>query len=235
MGALSDKEIKGALAKLRQQYVENSETYGKGMFNLVSFEDRYLQAVRSGLPMGTFLAGEVSVFQELKKKALDKTAKLNTGPGKADLMMEEFANRLKKYPLLDLSPKADEESCRLAGMLRVIEKKWGSLIPSAKRLPYGSEASRLAEAIETRIYSLLVPRGAGFPAAVDDFILSIERITAGESEHITAKQYLFKETGFFLHQFEELCGFTDISELQEARSFILQAIEDFRLGEFRLR
>jgi len=236
---LSKKELNAALEKLREQYRRFGEKYDRQVFNLDRFNERYMQSLRIGMPTGHFLAGEVQTFQELKQKAEEKYAppEERAVSDKVDRMLEAFAARTRRYPAAELCPRADEETCRLVGMLQLFRDNWSGQLPPPRRLPPGTEVVRLAAAIEERAFQLIVPGAGGHSRIVGDFIISVSRITAGEGEQAALKKEFFKETGFFLNLVRDLLEQLPegAESTGEALAWVEEALDAFRLREFRLR
>lgn len=240
---LSDKEIKAARGKLRQQYEKLAGSYGPTLFNHERVDERYLQALRERVPVEHFLANEVRILKELEKKAEEKrtAASLPQAPSNADRLLEEFSQRISAWPALEFSSRADDETKRLAGALVDFSSRWGGAIPAARSLPPGSRAARLASALAERALVWLEPgRVGGLPRVLEDLALALARVTAGERERERlCKEYL-KEAGFLCNLLSDL-----FHELEEndygialdpgaAAEAVDAIIYAFRLREFRL-
>ena len=185
--------------------------------------------------MGHFLAGEVQTFRELKARAEEKYAPKDRSVSiKVDRMLEDFAERTRQYPPVDLCPRADEETCRLAGMLREFSGMWRSCLPLPRSLPPGSAAAGLARQVEERAFQLLEASRNGNSRLVEDFITAVSRITAGEREQAAAKKELFKESGFFLNLVRDLFREPEVRAGEDASEWVECALDAFRLQEFRL-
>lgn len=235
--ALSKKELKAALEKLREQYRVYGEKFDRQVFNLERFNERYMESLRIGMPAGHFLAGEVQTFRELQAKAEEKYAPKDRSVSvKVDRMLEDFAERTRQYPLAELCPRADEESCRLVGMLREFSGLWKSSLPLPRSLPPGSTAVRLARQVDDRAFQLLEESRGGHSRIVGDFITAVSRITAGEREQAAAKKELFKESGFFLNLVRDLLQEPESGSGAngETAEWVECALDAFRLREFRL-
>lgn len=247
---LSKQELQAALDKLRTQYTRYAEQYDRQVFNLDRFNERWLESIRIGMPAGHFLAGEVETFRELVKKAEEKYAPPDrTISDKVDRMLEDFAVRIDRYPAHALCPRADEETCRLAGALLFFQEHFGDLLLSPRRFAPGSKGARLAAALGERGYALLVPRAGGLPRLMDELVLSLSRLVSGEREQAAAKKEFFKEAGFLLNLAADLFSFLagegagSLSgdfcpapeRVAEARVWVETALDDFRIREFRLR
>jgi hypothetical protein len=237
---LSDHELKQVLDRLRDQYRELAARYGAGFFNIDRLEDRYLATLRAGASLTAFLAGEVAALQELKTRAEEKTAPKSTEVSdRADRMLEEFARRISKYPLVDPDGRLDEETGRLVGMLAGFYKRFAGLLAPAHSLPPGSRLARLAETLSERAFRLLEPGARGRSRAVEDLLLELSRPGA-PTERI--RKEFFKEVGFLLNQIADFLGelaaagiVRDPDLLATARQHAAEALIDFRLGEFRLK
>lgn len=240
---LSDREVKAAREKLRQQYEKLGAKYSASMFNYSRVDERYMQSLREKLPVEHFLTTEVRILKDLERKAEEKFAPPAppAGPTNADIMLEEFAQRISAWAPLEFSFRANEETQRLAGALAEFESQWGRAIPLARSLPPGTRAAHLAAALNERARVWLEPaRVGGHPRALDDLALALERITAGERERERlCKEYL-KEIGFFCNLaadlFHELVdtGYEGAYDYVAAAQSVDAIIHAFRLREFRL-
>jgi len=206
--ALSDREIKEAREKLRQKYEKYAAQYGSGLFSYARVDERYMQSLRERLPPEHFLSNEVRILKELEKKAEEKFAPPpEIAPTNADRMLEEFEARIRVYPPLEFSRKADEETQRLAGALANYYETRGACLPMARALPPGTQAVRLARALEERLYHHLAPPRVGaLPPVLVDLSMALERLSTGERERERlCKEYL-KESGFVCNLISDFLG-----------------------------
>jgi hypothetical protein len=161
---LSRKELQAALDKLRTQYNRYGEQYDRQVFNLDRFNERWLESIRIGMPAGHFLAGEVETFRELVKKAEEKYAPPDrTISDKVDRMLEDFADRIGRYPAHALCPRADEETCRLAGPCSCSRSSMAGSCPRRGSLPPAAAAPGWRRRLRSGLSDSLSPVRAGCP------------------------------------------------------------------------
>jgi hypothetical protein len=241
--ALSDREIREAREKLRLQYEKYTAKYGSVLFSYARVDERYMQSLKERLPPEHFLANEVRILKELEKMAEEKLAPPpEIAPSNADRMLEEFAERIRAYPLLEFSRKADEEAQRLAGALADFYENWGQCFPRVRAIPPGTKAVRLARALESRLYHHFeASRVDSYPPVLFDLAMALERITTGERERERLCKVYLKESGFVCNLISELLDeliemrHGDKAGVYESAKFDIDAIiHAFRLREFRL-
>ncbi len=243
---LSKKEIDLAINKIKEVYVKKAEKYDSSIFDIERFNKRYMDSLRMNLPTTNFITSEMMVLQDLQIRAEEKYPHREKNdqhkPSNADKLLQQFEQQIKKYPLVDFADRADEESCRLVGMLQTLYKEWGTAIPAKNSLSPRTKAYDLSQKIDSRLFALLIPQKNELPRMVNDFGMTISRLISGKSEQKKAKRDFFKETGFFLNDLSELLheiiknGATDKLDLAKQAEFYTNgAIEDFRIKEFKTK
>lgn len=243
---LSKQETDLAISKIKKAYLEKAKKYDNSIFDIERFNKRYLDSLRMNLPITNFISSEMLVLQELEKRGLEKyppkKAPPKQSPSKADKLIQQFEQQIKKYPLIDFADRADEESCRLVGMLQTLYQEWGSAIPTNKSLSPGTKAYELTQKIDDRIFELLIPQKNGFPRMVNDFNTTISRLISGKKEQTKAKRDFFKETGFLLNDLSDLFHeiikdgtTTSLNLVKQAEFYTNGALNDFRIKEFRTK
>ena len=127
---LTTKEIEKIIEKLRSQYEENLKLYGPYYFNLKGFNDRYLQALKARIDLQTFIAAEVTAFQDMKKIVDDKIREHKiktekTFTKKVEKMIDEMSEKTRKHPALFEGSDLPEEVQRLCGGLNAFhDREW---------------------------------------------------------------------------------------------------------------
>ena len=243
---LSRQELDSAIDKIKQAYIKKAEKYDSSIFDIERFNKRYMDSLKMGLPMTNFISSEMLVLQELQVRAEEKypprTKEGEHKPSNADKLLQQFEQQIKKYPLVDFADRADEESCRLVGMLQTLYNEWGAAIPAKNSLSPGTKAHELSQKIDARLFALLTPQKNGLTRLVNDFGMITSRLISGKSEQKKAKRDFFKEAGFFLNDLSELLheiiknGATDKLDLAKQAEFYTNgALEDFRIKEFKTK
>ncbi|RPJ05427.1 MAG: hypothetical protein EHM28_12150, partial [Spirochaetaceae bacterium] len=91
---LSPEEISRTVAKIREKYGEYHYKYFKSTTHKSNFEDRYVQALKRGVDISSFLLAEISAIEELitreEEKVLSRRINVKSGPEKsfADQIIE---------------------------------------------------------------------------------------------------------------------------------------------------
>lgn len=243
---LSKQETDLAISKIKKAYIQKAAKYDNSIFDVERFNKRYMDSLRMNLPITNFISSEMLVLQELQKRAVEKYPPKKTPKeqslSNADKLIQKFEQQIKKYPLVDFADRADEESCRLVGMLQTLYQEWGTAIPSNKSLSPGTKASVLSQKIDDRLFELLIPQKNGFPRKVNDFGMTISRLISGKKEQTKAKRDFFKEAGFLLNDLSDLFHeiikdrATDSLDLvKQAEFYTNGALTDFRIKEFRIK
>lgn len=239
---LSRQELAQALEKIRNRYQQLAERYRMpGMFNVERFNRRYMETLRNGWPLDRFLADEIAVLQELEQRAIEKTTPPDRSASRmADQLLESFSQAISGYPVFDFCNRADDETRRLAGMLRKLDEKYGHLVPGVRSLIPGSLAKELLQDAENRIFQLLGADRNGFSRYLSDVQLHLDRPATDERGAEQIKKEFFKEAGFLLYQLERF--FTVLLEEQQCRDeaacrnclhYVAKARQDFRLTAFQ--
>jgi len=243
---LSKQETDLAINKIKETYIKKAKKYDDSIFSVERFNKRYIDSLKMGLPMTNFISSEMMVLQELQKRAEEKYPARKKQKiqslSNADKLIQQFEQQIKKYPLVDFADRADEESCRLVGMLQTLYKEWGSAIPSKKSLPPGTKGYELLQKIDDRLFAILIPQKNGLPRMVNDFSMTISRLISGKKEQTKAKRDFFKEAGFFLNDLSDLLheiitnNTTSNLELAKQAEFYTNgALNDFRIKEFKTK
>jgi len=187
-GKLTQKELERIVEKLRGQYEENQKIYGPVYFNLKGFNDRYLQALRNRIDLQTFVAAEVTALEELKKKVEKKVRerKIRTEKSftkKIEKMIDDMAEKTRKYPAFFEESGLPEEFQRLCGGLQVFhDREWlmlGRLIEK-NDLKNSREHLEISEKIEKYFV-----HSRGSLSYVAEQFLSTERRDGYDKAHIS--------------------------------------------------
>lgn len=212
MAGLSEKEINSTLAKIRKDYDEGAEKYGNRIYNLMAFNDRYREALKTRQDLSNFLLAEIRVLEDIKaslierdlqkqkQKQADEEAKQNSFMNKVDDIIERFQSAIEKYPRKFLNEKSDDELMHLYGAFDELYNCF-SVIRSfccGKGGDYVVETA--IKDYENRFQQFVIPIGEiRIPQIFADYVFGLKK---GENTS-RAEQFILKESGFFLHSLVE--------------------------------
>lgn len=116
------KEIEYRISRLRERYKEFGERYGKKVFNLDKFEQRYKEALLSRYNLEIFVAAEeeaiTQLYNDIINPKVEKDKYESSFMKKVDKILEEYDDRIKIYPYIDFHPDANNELKYLYGAIR---------------------------------------------------------------------------------------------------------------------
>ncbi|OHD18887.1 MAG: hypothetical protein A2086_13005 [Spirochaetes bacterium GWD1_27_9] len=123
---LTEQEISIVLKKIKNRYERLVKDFKKPRSLAESFEDRYLNCLKSRMDVTVFLLAEIEAVEEIIKKEEDKKAleekdknvKKTQNTTIADKIFEENRKKIAKYSKVEISSDADEEIERLIGGVR---------------------------------------------------------------------------------------------------------------------
>ena len=211
MSGLSDKEINATLSKIRGEYEEGAKKYGTKIYNVENFNNRYREALETRQELSNYLLLEINILEDIKnrlrerelekerKEAEEKKAKENSFMNKVDSMIEKFRNAIEKYPTEAIHPKADEEICHLYGAFKELYNCFCVIrYFSGEASDYVIETA--IKDYDNKFQRFVMPVGESkVPIIFSDYVFALEK-----SEGVArSEQFIFKESGFFLHSFIE--------------------------------
>lgn len=194
---LSYDEITKVIAKLREEYDRLSKEMDQQLFDRPSFEKRYLEALKNKIDMQTFAFAEMTALED--KKALfekrQREIKIRTDKvytKKVDKMIEDMAEKTRKYPFLYEDSGISEESGRLCGALdKLYYDQW---IPLDRIVEQDDLKNRSKYDILTRDYLRYIGQpGRRVPLEIDRYMTDME--TNGDEK---ADRHFLKEAAIFL-------------------------------------
>ncbi len=263
----SKNKIDELLKEVRAEYDDLITNFGRPRSLAREFDFRYHDAVEYRLDLMHFLQAEKEAAAELRKqsealKAADKekkakTTRANKPPVRepvpvggekggerisfADKLIQEFTDRIQKYPEIIIHPDAAFEMKKLFGALSCIENDYWSIVDRIVRGQTGSKRFRDTIDLEPEIARMCTPGMNGVPNALGTYRQLLERMPrdykAVEREEkrclVNAASLLKKiqmeiitalDTGTSIEQEER-------DKMVEAKVYIDSMIEDFRLKD----
>ncbi len=247
---LSPQEISAAIEKIRQRYDQYSYKFFKPKTLRDGFEDRYLEALKSGTDISLFLMAEISAVEELMRREEERIASDQPAEPeregiaeKVDRIVAEQQERIRKYPEAPFHPAASEELRRLVGALGELEETyWPQLGRLLQHTSY-SRSSLTMMQLESRLRDLADRVGGEAPAALARYLYHVNRFPRNYLAIDREEKEYILESAFFLHELNEILERASEGDpqsqpaarqgLQEVMQYVQGIIQDFRLREFR--
>lgn len=203
---LSDEELNGLIAKLKERYAEYAKR-NPTWFNRDAFEERLLMAIRNRMNMEAFILAEIANFEKVREK-YEKEKSKRPFSETVDRIIEEQTARIKKYPAIRFHSKAGIEISHFYGALSEFALHYLPILYVL--LPSGGLKDILIS-FDDRLKDLAVPRGTLPARRVENHVSKI-RLGATELELERDKNEYLKESAFLLHEIIDFCD-----ELVESR------------------
>ncbi|MBN2351683.1 MAG: hypothetical protein JXD23_03865 [Spirochaetales bacterium] len=247
---LTPTEISKTVEKIRKKYDEYVFKYFKPARHKSNFEKRYVDALKAGVDISTFLLAEISAVEELVKreeaKVMEKPPAKPAPAGKTfvDQVLDENRRRIAKYPDLRIHSDAREEVRKLYGALNKLEQEYWPSLYSVLRTISSSVNTKSMIALEGQLHTLGGKPRSGVAVRLERYLAHLARFPRDyvllEKEE---KDYIL-ESSFFLHELEDMIEsakqkhepvLKEAEKKQLARTieYIHGVISDFRLKELK--
>jgi hypothetical protein len=211
---LSYDELSLVITKIREEYDRLSAEMDSRLFDRPSFEKRYRDALISKIDVQTFAFAEMSALEDKKKlfEKREREIKIRTEKTytkKIDKMLEEMAERTRKYPLLYAGSGITEEASHLCGALESLYyENW---LPLERVIEKEDSKNRNKYAALSRDFLKFIGKSrTSLPLEVDRYVMEAERNGDDKAD----RQFL-KEAAMLLSSVIAL----------------LQDLQDFRMPE----
>jgi hypothetical protein len=249
LNKLTPGEIRSAVEKIRKRYDRYTHEFHKPRSVRDAFEERYRQALASGVDISTFLMAEISAIEELLKREEDREAAEAQKPvdvpkkDHADKVVEENLKRIEKYPDFPLHKDASVEVRRLLGALHAIEQdQWRTITGALRNTAYSINSVEMLT-LDSRLRSLASADKEGVPAFLVGYMTQLRRFPRNYAAMERQEKEYILESAFFLNDlfiilervkrvYQDL-GAGETQALDEALALVWGIITDFRLKEFR--
>lgn len=255
------KEIDKRLERLREKYKEFGEKFGKKIFNYEEFENRLTNALKNRINLEIFVKAEEEALSQLyneiispkKKEKLSEREDAYTK--KVNKILEEYENRIKKYPKIDFYDYEDEEIKYLYGAIVYFYEK---IFPYLETIFNGRELGMNVMKDFSIFYNYLNYYGRetsrGHSKRIEDFILKLKYSSKNEIK--MDYRSFFIETAKYFNNLKQFLK-TNLNKLKDLNrlinvedklfehnqftyydltkriiNWIDDLIYDFRLGEF---
>ena len=258
-------KIDSLLKDIRSDYEKLINEFNRPRSLSKQFEYRYRDAVEYRLELFRFLEAEkeavVSLISQAENNRDEDAAKAKTKAARpdvktrhsakvdegeerisfADRLIQEFAERIKKYPEIIIHQDAAFEMKKLFGALSCLEKDYWGTVDRIIRSMYGSKRFRDSIDLEPEINRMCTPGLDGLPQALGTYHRLLERLPRDYHEIEREEQRCLVNAAVLLKrmQAEVIRAFDvgskledhDHEKLSEAKVFIDGMIDDFRLKD----
>ncbi len=206
MAGFKSSEISEKIEQIRKMYATYASQYkGNNTFDVELFNGRYLKALQEKIDISTFVKAELSVMEDLVKRAevwyaeKMKNQQVNeeTFMSKVDAMLEKFSDAITKYPAVSIHDNSVDEIDRLYGAFIELNACYRSIRSVLIELKDYSVETMLKD-IDTKIQGFAISNIAGNPPAI---YIDYYRDLNQKQEASRSEQFVLKEAGFFLHGF----------------------------------
>jgi hypothetical protein len=201
---LNSREISLVVEKIRKKYDDYCNQFFKSKKVRVGFDDRYLQAIKTGGDLSTFLMAEISAVDQLIRDAEQKvcesqpeqTAKITSY---IESIMERNSKQIEKYGEIDFHKNAGIEVKKLLWALTgTFERDFPFIDTAVKSLGITAHIRTLT-AIETGFIELTLFRGADVPVKLSRYNLFLTKVIKEYAAMEREEKNFIKEAAFTLH------------------------------------
>ena len=233
---LSEQEVKQLIVKLRDKYNEYSEEYGKGYFDKQSFEDRYMEAIRTNMNMDAFACAEITFIEDLKAKAVEKKEEKRIKiekpfTKKVEKYIEELEKKWEKYPRLFTSVDISDEAQYLCGAIQTFYNKYWldlSQIINKESVSELKEYNKLTDVMQKFFYAM----NGQLPYEVEMYLLNLKKYDIERTNMV-----FLKDCAQLMGRIKQVLNkisnklFEPDERLNDILQYTEQIIEDFRFSE----
>ena len=249
---LTPEEISKVVDKIRKRYDEYIYKYFKPKLLKYAFEDSYIQAIKSGVDISSFLMAEISAVEELIRREEEKIVSdepeappKETIRQKVERIVEEQKQRIRKYPEADFHPAASEELRSLLGAMGELEERYWEMLAYFLRETAYFRSSLSMVTLEGRLRHLASKGSEGVPSGLSRYMYHANRFPRNSLAIDREEKEYILECAFFLHDVDEILERVETNYpqleassrqgLKEIRDHVLGMIQDFRLKDFKRR
>lgn len=190
---LHDNEIEILIAKLRNKYDKFASKYSTHWFNKDAFEERLQVALRNKIDLEAFIVAEIAHFETIRKRYEEKKSESSFSQ-KVDALIEELTAKIKKYPKIEIHPKAHFEIMHMYGACNQLLELYFPLLWIIL-----DDHTRLYE-FEQQLQYLCDHNAKRFSKRIEDHIALLRRLSVKYIEIEKDKNEYLKECAFLLHR-----------------------------------
>ena len=215
-----------------------------------AFDDRLFHARNTGRDPKRFLEEEMAAYQELEAQTQAKQYAQSlrnearrrrlAGESFADKVLDEYRQRIDRYPAVNIHPDADIEVAKLYGAMTLLDSNhWNALETYLRRaFPQAGQIDRMS--IEQRFWRFVPSREGRLPDELERYRRALAAPSATKKEKIREAQEAVKIAAFFLHELLDVCEKaaqqSPLNEdVEKAIVYIGDIINDFRLKDLKRR
>ena len=254
MRKLTPEEIKATVAKIRDKYDEYIRRYVKAKNVRIAFEDRYLEALRHGVDISSFLIAEIGAVEELIRREearLAGPAERVGGdepaytPSATDEILEKQRKMIVGYRNVPFHRDADEEVKRMLGALStLLAVHWVPLQEALRETAYSSHSnlmSRLDHELRhlgSEVRDEVSPALTHYVLQLKSFPRDTRSLEREEKSYLLASSFLLHELEDLLNRVSEAyaaLGEDNLRVVRAALSFVSGIIDNFRLRHLKRR
>ncbi len=255
---LTPDEIRSTVAKIRGAYDSVIIGYMLSPKIKDAFEDRYLQAMRARVDMGSFLAAEMMAVRRLAEekdelRVVDENRRLSAGgtrengnskksEGVADRMVRLMREKIDRYPGIGLRWDDSIELDRLYGALRQLEADFWTPVAKILRRVYPSRYSGPLVTLEKQFFEYAGYGGDGFPPRLYTYVNLENRFPRNDQQLQQESMRCILDASFFLHEvgdalrellLENSLDLKERKQVEMAADFVHTIKDDFRLHDLK--
>ena len=252
MQKLTPGEISQTVAKIRQKYDDYTYKFFKPKRVKEAFELRYVQALRNGLDISSFLVAEISAVSELVKREEARVA----GPVRTagtrrrsmsatDRILEEHRQKLLGYPDIQFHTAAHEEIRRMLGALdEIFSTVWADLMRALRNTSYANTSTTMSR-LENDLRYLGYVDSDGFAAALTRYANLLEQFPRDYNAVEREENNYLRRTATFLHEFDGVLAHIveaypqlepeDMARVREVKEYVEGLIVNFRFQALKPR
>jgi hypothetical protein len=234
--------------KIRKRYDEYISKFFKPRTLREAFEKRYIQALRAGVDVSSFLLAEISAIEELIER---EEKRVMAGPAReaekeesfADKVLEENQKRIAKYPDARFHNDAGEDVRRLLGALSQLEReRWPELSTALRDTMYSRNSSEMLT-LDSQLRFLSSTNQEEVPQVLGRLVTQLRKfprnyaaIDREEKEYILEAAFFLNDLFMVLERVQRV--YTDMAAdekrvLEQTMAFVWGVISDFRLKDFK--
>lgn len=223
---LSFNEIKDIINRLMRKYEENASAHGEKFFDKKGFEERYLQALKTGMDLQAFAFSEVAFLEELEKKLEKKQEKQKIKQEKpftkkVEKYIEEMEKKWQKYPPLFTESELSDEAQFFCGALQNFYNSFWiyfSKLMGRQNITELREYNSLTQALQ----DFFLSSSNKLPYEVDNYTINLVRYGVEKTHMLFLKQgaLLLKSIKKFLKILNQLIEKDRITDNKDVESVL---------------
>jgi len=205
---LSEKEIDLVLTKIKTKYNDLINLFSKPKTILQSFEERYINVLKSKHDVSSFLLGEIQALEEFcnkeeEKKKIEEEKRAERlkhlkEKSFADKVMDENFRKIQKYPRISLNSNASEDIERLFGAARNFIINYYPVLT----IIYRNEIQNSVKNILSNLYHNLIVKFdfKGNVPLAKNYLFYLSKVPIDNKKLESEYYFILKESAFLLNE-----------------------------------